>query len=85
MFSKAFHPDTTEWLCYFFINSDSQMCVVETIPEGGRTAHTQKKGCEKKLCLVSSEPVVLVLSMKVAKRKLLRPCVILRAIKGFIQ
>lgn len=44
------------------------MCVVETIPEGGRTAQ-KKKDVKKKLCLVSSEPKVLVRSIA-AKRKL---------------
>lgn len=40
-------------------------------PRGGKDS-TQKKDVKKKLCLVSSEPKVLVRSMKVVKRKLLR-------------
>lgn len=71
-----FHPATTERLCYFFINSDSQMCVVETIPEGGRTAQ-KKKGCEKKV--MSCEQWTKGSCSEYSGEK--KTCVILRAIK----
>lgn len=41
-------------------------------PRGGKDSKKKKKDVKKKLCLVSSEPKVLVQSMKVVKSKLLR-------------
>lgn len=72
-----FHPATTERLCYFFINSDSQMCVVETIPEGGRTAQ-KKKGMWKKV--MSCEQWTKGSCSEYASGEK-KTCVILRAIK----
>lgn len=71
MFSKALHPATTEWLCYFFINSRfTNVCCRNNTRGGDGT----KRGVEK-VCPVSDEPEMVFLSFKVAKRKTLESCV----------
>lgn len=65
MFSQALFilPQQSGFVTFPSIQ-DSQMCVVETIPEG---RGEQKE--VKKVCPVSSEPKELYLSLKVARRK----------------